>query len=116
MVDTCIMNVLNRAEVIDQLTRRGAASDVVGAEIDTLGISFEPLSIDTADQAALLRSRHYHRTKRPLSMADCVALATATTSGSSLATSDLHLATTCVEVGCSVVEIANSKGAYPLRK
>ncbi len=77
--------------------------------------NFEPLSIELADQAARLRSRHYHRTTRPLSMADCVALATAITSGSALATSDVHLAATCVEVGCGVVEIANSKGAYPLR-
>ena len=49
-------------------------------------------------------------------MADCVALATAMKSGSALATSDVHLAQTCVEVGCAVVEIANSKGAYPLGK
>ena len=116
MVDQCIMNVLNRAEVIDHLSRRGAASDVVAAELDTLGIHFEPLSIELADKAGRLRSRHYDRSRRPLSMADCVALATATESGSAVATSDVHLATTCVDVGCPVVEIANSKGVYPLGK
>jgi PIN domain nuclease of toxin-antitoxin system len=116
MVDQCIMNVLNRAEVIDQMTRRGAVSDVVGAELDTLGINFEPLSIELADKAARLRSRYYHPSQRPLSMADCVALATAMESGAALATSDVHLATTCVEVNCPVVEAANSKGRYPLRK
>jgi PIN domain nuclease of toxin-antitoxin system len=115
MTEQCIMNVLNRAEVIDQLSRRGATADVVSAELDTLGIDFEPLSIDLADTAGRLRSRHYHRSQRPLSMADCVALATALESGSAVATSDVHLATTCVEVGCPVVEIANSKGAYPLK-
>jgi PIN domain nuclease of toxin-antitoxin system len=114
MADQCTMNVLNRAEVIDQLTRRGATADVVGAELDTLGITFEPLSIELADKAARLRSRHYHRSQRPLSMADCVALAVAMESGFALATSDVHLATTCVEVNCPVVEIANSKGRYPL--
>jgi hypothetical protein len=36
--------------------------------------------------------------------------------GSSLATSEVHLATTCVEVRCPVVEIANSKGVHPLEK
>jgi PIN domain nuclease of toxin-antitoxin system len=116
MIDQCIMNVLNRAEVIDHLTRRGATSDVVAAELDTLGIDFEPLSIELADTAGRLRSQHYHRSQRPLSMADCVALATAMKSGSALATSDVHLATICAEVGCPVVEIANSKGAYPLGK
>lgn len=116
MTDQCIMNVLNRAEVIDHLTRRGATSDVVAAELDTLGINFEPLSIELADTAGRLRSQHYHRSQRPVSMADCVALATATKSGSALATSDVHLATICAEVKCPVVAIANSKGAYPLGK
>ena len=116
MVDQCIMNVLNRAEVIDHLSRRGAASDVVASELDTLGIHFEPLSIELADTAARLRSRQYDRNRRPLSIADCVALATATESGSALATSDVHLAQTCVEVGCAIVEVANSKGVYPLGK
>ena len=114
MVDQCIMNVLNRAEVIDQLTRRGASSDVVAAELDSLGIGFETLSIDLADDAGRLRSRHYNRSQRPLSMPDCVALATALELGSALATSDVHLAATCVEVTCDVVEVANSKGVYPL--
>jgi predicted nucleic acid-binding protein len=116
MIDQCIMNVLNRAEVIDHLTRRGATSDEVAAELDTLGINFESLSIELADRAGRLRSHHYHRSQRPLSLADCVVLATATELGAALATSDVHLATTCVEVGCQVVEIANSKGMYPLGK
>jgi PIN domain nuclease of toxin-antitoxin system len=115
MTGQCVMSVLNRAEVIDQLARRGAAPDEVAAELDTLGLDFEPLSVELADEAGRLRSRHYHRTLRPLSMADCVALATAAQLGSALATSDVHLATICGEVGCPVVEVANSKGAYPLR-
>ena len=108
------MNVLNRAEVINRLARRGAPADTVAADLDTLGISFQSLTIEVADQAAKLRTQHYHRSQRPISMADCVALATATELGSALATSDVHLASTCVEVGCRVVEIANSKGVYPL--
>lgn len=111
---SCAMNVLNRAEVINRLARRGAAADDVAADLDTLGISFESLTIEVADEAAKLRTQHYHRSQRPLSMADCVALATAMELGSALATSDVHLATTCVEVGCAVVQIANSKGVYPL--
>ena len=116
MTDQCIMNVLNRAEVIDHLSRRGAASDVVAAELDTLGLHFEPLSIELADKAGRLRSRHYDRSRRPLSMADCVALATATELRAALATSDVHLAQACVEVGSAVVQVANSKGVYPLGK
>jgi PIN domain nuclease of toxin-antitoxin system len=111
---SCGMNVLNRAEVINRLARRGAPADTVAADLDTLGISFESLTVEVADKAANLRTHHYHRIQRPLSMADCVALATAMDMGSALATSDVHLATTCVEVGCPVVEVANSKGVYPL--
>jgi PIN domain nuclease of toxin-antitoxin system len=110
------MNVLNRAEVIDRMARYGESADEVAADLDTLGISFESLTVETADQAARLRSRHYDRTKRPLSMADCVALATAMETKSQLATSDVHLAITSIDVGCHVVEVANSRGAYPLRK
>jgi PIN domain nuclease of toxin-antitoxin system len=116
LTNPCAMNVLNRAEVIDRMARYGESADEVAADLDTLGISFESLTVETADQAARLRSRHCDRTKCPLSLADCVALATAMTSGSVLATSDVHLAAACVEVGCHVVEVANSKGAYPLRK
>ena len=112
----CLMNVLNRAEVIDRLARHGAVADDVAADLDTLGIAFEPLTVELADRAATLRSRHYHHTGRPLSMADCVALATAMANASSVATSDVHLAITCTDVGCDVLEVANSIGRYPLRK
>ena len=47
-------------------------------------------------------------------MADCVVIATAMISGSSVATSDVHLAITCKKVGCEVVEVANAMGHYPL--
>ena len=116
MAGHCTMNVLNRAEVIDQLTRRGASPDVVGAELDTLGIDFETLSIEVADRAASLRAQHYNRSTRPLSMADCVALATTVELGSALATSDVHMAATCGDIGCRVVAIANSKGVYPTKQ
>ena len=110
----CVMNVLNRAEVIDRLARHGAVADDVAADLDTLGITFQPLSIEVADRAATLRSLHYHRAERPLSMADCVVIATAMISGASVATSDVHLAITCKKIGCEVVEVANAMGHYPL--
>ena len=62
---SCGMNVLNRAEVINRLARRGAAVDNVAADLDTLGISFESLTIEVADEAAKLRTQHYHRSQRP---------------------------------------------------
>lgn len=112
----CRMNALNRAEVIDRLARHGAVAADVAADLDTLGIEFVSLSTALADSAARLRSQHYHRVKRPVSMADCVALATALDARASLATSDGHLATTCVEHDCQVVAVANSKDVHPLLK
>jgi PIN domain nuclease of toxin-antitoxin system len=115
LTSECSMNVVNRAEVIDRLARHGARADVISADLDTIGVEFIPLTIDVADAAAGLRSRHYHRANCPVSMADCVALATALAGGASLATSDVHLAKMSVAVGCQVTEIANSAGRYPLR-
>jgi PIN domain nuclease of toxin-antitoxin system len=110
----CQMSVLNRAEVIDRMSRQGARPDDVAADLDILSIEFVPLTIDLADAAAQLRSRYYHRTERPLSMADCVALATAVDVDEALATSDAHLATIAAEIGCRVVAVANSNGIKPI--
>ncbi|MBI4884772.1 MAG: PIN domain-containing protein [Actinobacteria bacterium] len=110
----CAMNVLNRAEVINRLSRHGAVADDVAADLDTLGVEFIALEVEVADKAAALRARHYHRVECPLSMADCVALATALATAATLATSDAHLAATGVGVGCEVLPVANSSGIYPL--
>ncbi len=109
----CAMSVLNRAEVIDRITRKGAPGDDVAADLDTLGITYVALDADTADRAGKLRARHYHRTERPLSMADCVALATALAAQATLATSDAPLAATAHAEGCAVLPVANSAGIYP---
>ena len=109
----CAMSVLNRAEVIDCLSRKGAVVDDVAADLDTLGIVFVALDVDTADRAAALRARHYDRRDCPLSMADCAALATALASNSTLATSDLHLANVGIANGCVILRVANSAGHYP---
>jgi predicted nucleic acid-binding protein len=46
-----------------------------------------PLDLDIARRAAALRSAHYHRSKRPISLADAVLLASARP-GRTIATSD----------------------------
>lgn len=109
----CLMSVLNRAEVIDRLSRHGAAPDDVAADLDTLGITFVALDVDTADRAAGLRASHYHRSKCPVGMADWVAIATALATHSTLATSDAHLAAVCNSNGIAILPVANSVGDYP---
>lgn len=113
LTQECAMSVLNRAEVVDRIARKGVAAEDVAADLDTLGIEFVALDADTADRAGKIRALHYHRTERPLSMADCVALATALALNATLATCDAPLAAIAHANGCEVLPIANSLGIYP---
>jgi PIN domain nuclease of toxin-antitoxin system len=109
----CVMSTLNRAEVIDRLGRSGSPSADVIAAIEILEIDFADVDTAIADRAAALRSKHYHRTNRPVSLADCVALATAKGDGLQLATSDQDLAAMADDEGVAVVAVANSRGVRP---
>ncbi len=71
----------NLAEALD-VSRRVHALDIGRAMevIDPLlGLSLTPLVLDVerARRAAEIRSRHYHRATRPISLADAILLATA---------------------------------------
>ncbi len=62
--------------------------------------------------AAQLRGRHYHRRDRPLSLADCIALATSLEVGR-LATADGLLAHVARTEGIDVLGLPNSEGILP---
>jgi predicted nucleic acid-binding protein len=70
------------------------------------------LDLDTmsAVQAAQLRSDHYHRKTRVVSLADCVAAQAARSTNSPLATSDPHLLDLCHEEGIGVIALPDSRG------
>lgn len=107
------ISVLNRAEVIDVLGRRGALVDEVGADIDMLDIDEIEVTRDIADLAARWRAAHYHRVERPISLSDCIALASAASIGEPLATSDHVLAEVAMRVGVVIVPVPNSSGVSP---
>lgn len=107
------ISVLNRAEVIDVLGRRGALVDEVGADIDMLDIDEIEVTRDIADLAARWRAAHYHRVERPISLSDCIALASAASIGEPLATSDRVLAEVAMRVGVVIVPVPNSSGVSP---
>jgi len=107
------MTTLGVAEVIDRMARLyDADPDEVAVDIATLGLeSPTPLDITTSVLAGRLRARHYHRTTRAVSMADCVLAATAQVTGEPLATSDPHLLGLCHDEGIPAIPLPGSDGS-----
>ena len=77
----------------------------------TLG-GLEVVAIDepVGLSAGRLHAAHYHRVRRPLPLADCVALATAVAFGERMATSDAALISAAHDEGCSVVILPDARG------
>lgn len=87
----CAVATVNLAEVFDVLerTRRVPPARAKDAIDPLLDGPVDPiaLTVELAREAASIRARHYHRTARPLSLADCVLLASGS-AGDSVATAD----------------------------
>jgi PIN domain nuclease of toxin-antitoxin system len=100
------------AEVIDQLVRVGGqALPEVVLDLEELGLlDVEPLSALVATTAGALRAAHYHRTRRPVSLADCVVAATAAAGAAAVATSDPHLLELCRDERIDRVPLPDSGG------
>jgi PIN domain nuclease of toxin-antitoxin system len=111
------ISAVNVAEVIDVLVRRhGAAPDDVLQRLEWLQVG--GLATVAADEAigllaGRLRARHYRSSDRAVSLADCVALATALHLGDRLATADPALADLAAEEGCRIVALPDSRGRRP---
>lgn len=108
---------VNLAEVVDVLVRKsGVAPDAVGvaaADLQSAGLRIEPCDSSLGLRAGQVRATHYHRQSLPISMADCMALATAERLGGTLVSSDQHLCELAAAVGVAVHPIANSSGVVP---
>jgi ribonuclease VapC len=108
---------VNLAEVTDKMIRgEGRSPAEVRERIDWLlvgGLEVEPVWLPAARLAASLRATHYHRTDAPLSMADCICLATAMKLKAALATTDPALARTADRVGVEVIRLPDSQGRRP---
>ena len=111
------ISAVNLGEVIDWLVRvDGQREQDVRDRIDWLvvgGLEIEPMWPFDARRAATLRARHYHRERRPLSLADCVCLATAVKLSTDLATTDPVLYGLAHELGVEVIGLPDSTGARP---
>lgn len=111
-----VMSVANAAEVVDVLVRlRGFAADeaqaVVLSFLDELAAPV-PVSLEIALDAGAIRGAASHRHQLDVSLADCIAIATAGPGGS-VATSDPALATIARAEGVEVIALPDSRGRRP---
>lgn len=77
--DACGLVAINVAEVIDVLVRHRARDpEEIAERLDWLkagGLETIPVDDLMARRAGILRARHYHRSRCPVSIADCTVLA-----------------------------------------
>lgn len=103
--------------MIDHLVRvRGNDPDTVRDRIHLLmvaGLEVEPVWMRAVWLATSLRSRHYHRTRSAVSLADCICIATALALETDLATTDPALARVARDAGLSVIALPDSNGQLP---
>jgi predicted nucleic acid-binding protein len=102
------ITAINLAEALDVLQR---VQDVPRERLDAVTVpliqeSVALVSVDEqlARDAADIRARHYHRTRAPLSLADCVLIAAAK-SAEALATADGPLMRVARDEGLKVREL-----------
>lgn len=115
-LDGGAVTAVNFAEARDLLVRSLPEMGEVGAAVDQFidrGLSVLSCDRSLAVRAAALRSEHYQRSERAVSLADCFAIAAAEDRGAALVTSDRHQADVARLVGVEVVAIPNSAGIRP---
>ena len=81
--------------------------------LETGGFQIAVIDVDIGTSAGELHARHYDRKTSPLSMADCVALATAAALGEPLATSDPPLAAAAKLEGVTIITLPDASGRRP---
>jgi len=112
-----VINAVNVAEVIDVLVRlRGRTVDEVNERLDWLaagGLEIVPTEEAAGRMAGAIRASHYYRRRAPISLADCIALATAQARNDALATADQVLIDVALAVGSEVVGLPDSEGRLP---
>ena len=74
------------------------------------GLRVEPVTERLGFTAGRLRTRHYDRERRAISIANCIALALALDLGDRLATSDAALLETARAEDCRVIALPDSLG------
>lgn len=111
------LGAINAAEVVDLVARaRAVEPGQVSAAIDLWaegGLRVVALDWPRAQRAAELRATNYHRTRSPVSLADCAAVALAEHLGATLVTSDGPMLRIARSVGADIHAVADSTGSIP---
>jgi PIN domain nuclease of toxin-antitoxin system len=112
--DRTSISAVNLAEVLDVLVRhQGLPVEEVEERLFWLrlgGVDVRPVDEAIGLAAGRLHAAHYHRERQPLSLADCVALATALAANDRLATSAPALIRTAKTENCPVHPLPDSTG------
>ncbi len=111
------LTAVGLGEVLDHLVRlAGADEDDAVLDLAQLGLlDAVAVNAETGSAAGRLRARHYHRTRCPISMADCVAAETARATSQPLATADPHLLDVCDIENIDVMPLPASGILVPSR-
>jgi PIN domain nuclease of toxin-antitoxin system len=111
------VTAVNLGESLDVLSRHmGWPLDEVEEKLRWLifgGLEVIEIDEQIGLEAGRLHAVHYHRTQRPLSLADCIALAAAAIRAEPLATADPALVATAAEISCAVVQLPDARGLRP---
>jgi predicted nucleic acid-binding protein len=106
------LTAVGLAEVLDHLARLARADeDDAVLDLAQLGL-IDAIAVDasTGNAGGRLRARRYHRTRCPISMADCIAAETARTSRRPLATADPDLLDVCHAERIEIIALPGSDG------
>jgi PIN domain nuclease of toxin-antitoxin system len=106
------LTALGVAEVLDHLVRVGGVDEEEAVlDLAQLGLADpEPLDPSITAAAGLLRARRYHRTRSPLSLADCVVAEVARERETTVVSGDPHLLDACTAEGIAVEVLPDSRG------
>lgn len=111
------MSAVNLAEALDVLQR---VDGVDRARLDALtgplireSLALLAVEERTARDGADIRARRYHRTRAPLSLADCLLLAAARGAQAVVATADRPLASAARAEEIEVAALPDSRGRRP---
>ncbi|MFC5379223.1 PIN domain-containing protein [Aquipuribacter nitratireducens] len=99
-------------EVVDRVGRlSGRPASDVALSLRQLPLSVTGVDADLAVRAGVLRAHAYHRTRAPLSLADCLVLAEGVRSGAPVATSDPDMLDTLRVAGAPYVALPRADGS-----
>ena len=106
-----LITAVNLAETADRMIRlNGATRDELESDVLALGITVTGVDAGAGFDAADLRARHYHRTRRAVSVADCCAAAITLDRDALLVSSDPALLAMVHDEGGRYMALPNSSG------